>query len=727
MVTVEQAKLQFAQQQKNIDAGTQSAIQARAQLEQFRTSESPSVSQLLQRGMPGALIARAQESQARGIKEEGYKSLTAYEKSLGEAQKQLKSQEEIVSSVENRQAEFERGRKMAFSTDPARVFTLTTPESKEGYRYGLAQKEYGEAKIEYQKALKAPAPPSSDVGITPISTFITWKDLPPRNIQESIMQPSSLGRDVITGYQTKTQSIALPIFKNAPPKAAEQPTPTPLQKKLSEQGFPSWITGMEPQKTYTPQELAKMPQYKNTVPGAIWGIFGGINTFAQQTIAPALSKTASYQPQSAFGKAFTELSIVKPSQTAKFIEPQISNIGTAAMFGFFSPLFETAAVKKGGSKQKTETVEGEAKISSKEKLDNIKAAIRENALKSPASNREALIKIYDSGNKEAIKTAENLMKDVLGKNEAKALIADARSQSFGFKPIIPVKPKPVTEADIQAAQESASKLSQYYGRPEYSFTEVQQMSSKVIGATPAQLNLKAIGLVTGFSNLGQTKAISEQQQNRKIIPFISTLTTPTSKTASFQAGKPISISSSALGQVPQLGEISLPQLKQPELTRQAPQQALRSQYKFPEELGRGNAEQLQWWMQAAEEKKRKVFGKPIIPKRSKAFQLFVKSNGRFLALGRPTTRGRAIRAGESFVSKTLSRRFKILPTRFETDLMDIKYQPSRAYREYKISRGRRIPLNDEWIQRARFSLSSAGEKLSIKAARRAKAKRLKIW
>lgn len=115
-----------------------------------------------------------------------------------------------------------------------------------------------------------------------------------------------------------------------------------------------------------------------------------------------------------------------------------------------------------------------------------------------------------------------------------------------------------------------------------------------------------------------------------------------------------------------------------------------------------------------------------ISKKKPAFQAWIKTRGKFISLGVPTTKGRARRLGAERALQTLSATFKVVPTRLTTELEDIGFQPSpNIFRTYKILKGRRVPLEETWIQKRGKRLLSRTERISIQIARKDKSKKIK--
>ena len=102
---------------------------------------------------------------------------------------------------------------------------------------------------------------------------------------------------------------------------------------------------------------------------------------------------------------------------------------------------------------------------------------------------------------------------------------------------------------------------------------------------------------------------------------------------------------------------------------------------------------------------------------SKAYKLLVKRYGKYKPIGE-FTRGRALQTGERITRETLGATFKLEPTSKLLSQQDISYKVSPLFRTYKIKKGKRVPLLDEFIQKRGTRLSSRGELLEIKRARR---------
>ena len=105
--------------------------------------------------------------------------------------------------------------------------------------------------------------------------------------------------------------------------------------------------------------------------------------------------------------------------------------------------------------------------------------------------------------------------------------------------------------------------------------------------------------------------------------------------------------------------------------------------------------------------------------KNKAFVSAVKRKGKWFTLGSPTTKSQAIRTGERFTRQTLGASFKVIE-KGETNNLDMGgYTPNQnVFRGYKISRGQRIPLKDEWIQKRKTRLGTKSEVSEIQFARK---------
>lgn len=109
---------------------------------------------------------------------------------------------------------------------------------------------------------------------------------------------------------------------------------------------------------------------------------------------------------------------------------------------------------------------------------------------------------------------------------------------------------------------------------------------------------------------------------------------------------------------------------------------------------------------------------------SKAYNLFIKRFGKYRPAGE-FTRGKALMEGERITRKTLAASFKIVPTNRLLKGKDVNYNVSNIFRTYKIEKGRRVPLLNEFIQKRGTRLGSRDEVSEILGFKRKKSKRRK--
>jgi len=234
--------------------------------------------------------------------------------------------------------------------------------------------------------------------------------------------------------------------------------------------------------------------------------------------------------------------------------------------------------------------------------------------------------------------------------------------------------------------------------------------------------MKGTENVLGVSNI--VKLFQGQTPKNKLISIVSpkTLQKPkeVSMLAFFQPQSTVTKSSSILSQ-PSVEVLKQPELlKQPEQLKQPePQiqklvlkprtkfQAPSLEYPFLFSLGSpaGNKKKL-----------KRLLKNP-------AFVSLVKRRNQWLSLGKPTTKTKAIIQGEKYARHTLGATFKVIQ-KGETEQLDLgNYNPNPStFRSYKVSRGRRIPLTNEWIQKRRTRLGTIGEVKEIQMAKKIKHK-----
>lgn len=105
---------------------------------------------------------------------------------------------------------------------------------------------------------------------------------------------------------------------------------------------------------------------------------------------------------------------------------------------------------------------------------------------------------------------------------------------------------------------------------------------------------------------------------------------------------------------------------------------------------------------------------------NKAYRVFVKRRGKDIPIATGLPRGRALRLGQRVTSETLGARFRIEETDFKTRLKDVAFNLGKEFRAFRIQKGKKIPLQDEFIERRRFRLSLPSEVREIQRARRRK-------
>jgi len=126
----------------------------------------------------------------------------------------------------------------------------------------------------------------------------------------------------------------------------------------------------------------------------------------------------------------------------------------------------------------------------------------------------------------------------------------------------------------------------------------------------------------------------------------------------------------------------------------------------------------------------KLNRQPFKPKRAKdyedegdtglatGFLTFVKRAGTFLQVGKPQSRQKAINLGARITDTTLSRTFKVIPTR--TKVKREKVIPVNLYkfRTFSQKRGQQARLTNTFIERSRYSLENVEARLLRTSKRR---------
>ena len=107
---------------------------------------------------------------------------------------------------------------------------------------------------------------------------------------------------------------------------------------------------------------------------------------------------------------------------------------------------------------------------------------------------------------------------------------------------------------------------------------------------------------------------------------------------------------------------------------------------------------------------------------SKAYRLLVKRFGKYKPMGE-FTRGRALMKGERIAKTTLAASFKLEPTSKLLNKKDIDFAVGREFRSYKIKKGKKVPLMDEFIQRRGTRLGTRSEVQELMRFKKRKVKR----
>lgn len=102
----------------------------------------------------------------------------------------------------------------------------------------------------------------------------------------------------------------------------------------------------------------------------------------------------------------------------------------------------------------------------------------------------------------------------------------------------------------------------------------------------------------------------------------------------------------------------------------------------------------------------------------RGFRAFVIRKGKPVYVSGILPKGKALMKGESAAKSSLRATFGVKPTNILTNEQDIAFQPSnKIFRGYRIKQGKRIPLQDTFIQRRGKRLSFKGEIAEIQRSR----------
>ena len=106
-------------------------------------------------------------------------------------------------------------------------------------------------------------------------------------------------------------------------------------------------------------------------------------------------------------------------------------------------------------------------------------------------------------------------------------------------------------------------------------------------------------------------------------------------------------------------------------------------------------------------------------KETPGFELFVKRRGKFLKVPGLFPKGKALQKGALITRGTLAATFKVVKTKKFVAAPEFGFTPSpKVFRQFKIVKGKRVPLKDIFIQRAKFRLGTEGEIGEIMGAKR---------
>lgn len=105
-------------------------------------------------------------------------------------------------------------------------------------------------------------------------------------------------------------------------------------------------------------------------------------------------------------------------------------------------------------------------------------------------------------------------------------------------------------------------------------------------------------------------------------------------------------------------------------------------------------------------------------KQTQAFEVQVRRFGEFRTVAKELPIGRALKFGAELTQRTLAATFRIVP-KGETKIKDIPFKPSKEiFREFKISKGDKIPTPKTFIEKRKFRLSASPEVTELKGFRR---------
>ena len=102
------------------------------------------------------------------------------------------------------------------------------------------------------------------------------------------------------------------------------------------------------------------------------------------------------------------------------------------------------------------------------------------------------------------------------------------------------------------------------------------------------------------------------------------------------------------------------------------------------------------------------------------FDVFVKRRGKFFKLRGTFTKQKAKDIGAEAISKSLGATFKLVKSKrspLKSKSTGEFKRLAKMLRTYKKQKGKKIPLQDVWIQKRKYRLSSVQERKEIKKAK----------
>ena len=217
------------------------------------------------------------------------------------------------------------------------------------------------------------------------------------------------------------------------------------------------------------------------------------------------------------------------------------------------------------------------------------------------------------------------------------------------------------------------------------------------------MELENVGFILAGGTLFKQKSAQEEGQKTTTTTVTTTITAQKPTQISLTGQSSLTIQKSIIPQQTVL-QLSLTsqQIQQPKVT--TPKLKMPKPLFFP---------------------KKSIYKRPTrakLPKMTTGFRTLVKRKGVYKAVGRVLPKAEAIKFGEGIATRTLAASFRVTPTKVPVIAAKIKdYKPSPLrFRGYKIKKGKKIPLDDEWIQKRKFRLSMPSEVKEIQMFRKLK-------